>query len=111
MAKFMISIPVWNVENEIGYKPMTTFWQDFSIADYFGVNAVSDTFKRAFDEWKDNYKYLTELAMVVNHKMWQWHEHNSTLSNVYENAWETVEQYAMENLKGDELSYYYRVLD
>lgn len=90
---------------------MTTFWQDFSIADYFGVNAVSDTFKRAFDEWKDNYKYLTELAMVVNHKMWQWYEENTELTNVYENAWETVEQYARDNLKDKELSYYYKILD
>ena len=30
----------------------TTFWQDFSIADAFGVAAIKDTFKRAFAEWK-----------------------------------------------------------
>ena len=37
---------------EIGYKPITTFWDDFSIADRFGISAIKDTYKRAFEEWK-----------------------------------------------------------
>lgn len=49
-----IRVPKWNVESETGYKPRTTFWQDFSIADVFGEDAVTDTFQRAFAEWKDN---------------------------------------------------------
>ena len=72
MGKIFVKVPVWNIESETGYKPMTTFWQDFSIADAFGVAAVEDTFKRAFNEWKGNYKYLTELVMVLNHKIAQW---------------------------------------
>lgn len=32
-----IKVPMWNIESETGYKPRTTFWQDFSIADAFGV--------------------------------------------------------------------------
>ena len=47
---------------ENGYELQTTFWNDFSIADRFGLSAVQDTFNRAFKEWKENYKYLTELA-------------------------------------------------
>lgn len=31
-----IKVPKWNIESETGYKPRTTFWQDFSIADAFG---------------------------------------------------------------------------
>lgn len=30
-----IKVPMWNIESETGYKPRTTFWQDFSIADAF----------------------------------------------------------------------------
>ena len=56
------SVPKWNVESELGYKPITTFWEDFSIADKFGNEAVNDTFKRAFTEWKGNYAYLTEMV-------------------------------------------------
>ena len=37
---------------ENGYELQTTFWNDFSIADRFGLSAVQDTFNRAFKEWK-----------------------------------------------------------
>lgn len=40
-----------------GYEMQTTFWQDFSIADKFGISAIEDTYERAFKEWKDNYIY------------------------------------------------------
>ena len=59
---------------ENGYELQTTFWEDFSIADRFGLSAIQDTFKRAFEEWKNNYKYLTELILVLNHKIWQYYE-------------------------------------
>ena len=59
-------IRVWNIEAMTGYKPMTTFYEEFSIADNFGASAVKDTYKRAFRNWKDDYKYLTELVMVLN---------------------------------------------
>lgn len=39
---------------EVGYDLMTTFWEDFSIADKYGIAGVKDTYKRAFDEWKGN---------------------------------------------------------
>ena len=48
----------------------TTFWMDFTIADRFGINDVKDTFKRAYEEWKDNYVYLTELEIVMNWNCW-----------------------------------------
>lgn len=39
---------------EIGYDLITTFWEDFSIADKYGIAGVKDTYKRAFNEWKDD---------------------------------------------------------
>ena len=59
---------------ENNYELLTTFWDDFSIADRFGVSAVRDTFNRAFAEWKEDYQYLTELILVLNHKIWQHYE-------------------------------------
>lgn len=98
--------------NVNGYETRTTFWQDFSIADVFGINAVKDTYKRAFNEWKDDYIYLTELVMVLNWKVWQYHENgNKDFENVYTNLWEEADAYACENLKGDELSYFYSTTD
>ena len=59
---------------ENGYNVQTTFWEDFSAADIFGLSAIQDTFNRAFEEWKGNCKYLTELVLVLNHKIW-WKSH------------------------------------
>ena len=111
MEQISVKVPIWNVESETGYKPMTTFWQDFSIADAFGNAAVADTFKRAFNEWKGNYKYLTELVMVLNHKIAQWYEKNMPLAKLYNDAWTIADSYAVNNLKGNELNYFYDVTD
>lgn len=110
-----LSFPKWNVEEELGYKPITTFWQDFSIAEKFGEASVKDTFKKAFAEWKGNYKYLTELVMVLNHKIFQHYdpekESQSPLAVLYNDLWEQADRWACENLKGEELDYFYQTLD
>lgn len=95
------------------YKPITTFWDDFSIAERYGEKAVIDTFNRSFKEWKSNYKYLTELVLVLNHKIWQHYEipENKRLAEVYNSLWEKADQYACENLEGAELEYFYNITD
>ena len=98
-------------KSELSYDTQTTFWEDFSIADRFGISAVKDTYERAFNEWKGNYKYLTELVLVLNHKIWQHYEKNEELARVYNDLWEKADIYAVSNLKGEELSYFYRTLD
>jgi len=94
-----------------GYETKTTFWTDFSIADRFGIEAVKDTYNRAFNEWKNNYIYLTELVMVLNHKIWEHYQVNDVLAEIYNDLWMKADEYAYENLTGDELSYFYRVTD
>ena len=89
----------------------TTFWTDFSIADAFGIEAVKDTYNRAFAEWKSNYKYLTDLVMVLNHKIWQWYDKKHELAELYNDLWDKTAQYALDHLKGEELSYYLEVTD
>lgn len=96
------------------YECITTFWEDFSIAERFGKAALIDTFNRAFDEWKSNFRYLTELVMVMNHKLWYWYEkpgQDHPYVELYNIFYETASQYAEENLKGEELDYYYRITD
>lgn len=97
--------------NVNGYETFTTFWQDFTIADRFGVSAIKDTFKRAFNEWKSDYKYLTELVMVLNWKIWQHYETNDKYAELYNELWDEADLYAMENLKGDEAAYFFRTTD
>ena len=94
-----------------GYETITTFWQDFNIADKFGVAAIKDTYKRAFNEWKSNYKYLTELVMVLNWKIWQHYENNESIARVYNELWEEADLYAQENLHGEEAEYFFRTTD
>lgn len=101
----------WNIEAITGYKPITTFWEDFSIAEKYGINEIKDTYERIFKGWKENYKYLTELVMVLNHKIWQWYGKSDTYGRLYNDLWQQTDTYAIENLKGEELSYYYQITD
>lgn len=96
---------------EVGYEVKTTFWDDFSIADKFGEDAVKDTYKRVMNEWKENYVYLTELVLVLNHKIWQHCESYKELALQYDKLWRETANYAGLNLEGDELSYYYKTID
>ena len=96
-----------------GYEFKTTFWEDFTIADHFGLLAIEDTFNRAFDEWKSNYIFLTELVLVLNWKIWQhWEMDNSSqAAKLYDKLWRVAQSYAYETLEGDELSYFYSTID
>lgn len=102
---------MWNIQEMTGYEPKTTFWMDFSIADQFGLEAVQDTFNRAFKGWKNNYVYLTEFVLVLNHKIWQHYETNEPLARLYDKLWRKADEWACKHLKGEEAEYYYRVLD
>ena len=81
------------------------------MADCFGASAINDTYKRAFNEWNSNYIYLTELVMVLNHKIWQHYETNEALAHVYNHLWDITNTFAYDHLKGKELSYFYQVTD
>lgn len=93
-------------QREMNYTPFTTFWTDFSIADKFGASAVKDTFDRAFYEWKGNYKYLVELIIVLNIKSWMMNgQSKAAMSELYANLYYTANDYAADNLKGEEAEY------
>lgn len=94
-----------------GYESKTTFWNDFTIADAYGPKAVKETFDRAFNEWKHDVVYLTELVLVLNHKIWRWYEKDDGLAELYNHLWMKADAYACENLKGEDASYYFRVTD
>lgn len=96
----------------MSYEFKTTFWMDFTIADKFGIEAVKDTFKRAFSEWKTDYIYLTELTLVINWKCWQHYEKNNIeISKLYSEYYYQLREYGLDNLKGKELEYFIKTLD
>ena len=101
--------------NYLGYETKTTFYGDFTIAELVsGVEGVKDTFKRAFDEWKTNIKYFTELVMVLNHKAWEHHEKNNReLSVLYVELYEKADDhlFSSETFTDEQMSYAFSVLD
>ena len=101
----------WTIQELTGYVPKTTFYTDFSIADQYGVSAIQDTYNRAFTEWKTNTQYLTELVMVLNWKIWRWHQHNNQYAQLYNQLWQQADKYCMDHLKGQDLQYYIQTTD
>lgn len=98
---------------ENGYEMMTTFWSDFSIADAFGTDAIRDTYSKCVKEFRNDYKYLTELVMVLNWKMFQWHrkDENGEEWKIYLELYEELDSWCMDNLKGIELQYFIKTTD
>lgn len=96
---------------ENGYRMQTTFYEDFCIADAFGIEAIKDTYKNAFNSWKWNYIYMTELSMVLNWKMFQYYETNNFVYDTYRMLYEEIDSWCMNNLKGTELTFYIKTTD
>lgn len=95
----------------LDYECRTTFWEDFSIAELFGEEAIRDNCKRAKAEWEHNRIYGTELSMVLNHKCWYWYEKNNTFSKLYAELWEEYHDWVLDHWSGEDLKYYLRVTD
>ena len=95
----------------LGVKLESTFWMDFTIADKMGEKSVKDTYDRAFNEWKNNPKFMTELTIVLNWKIWQHYKENKEVAEVYNDLWEQADAYACENLTGAESDYFYSTTD
>lgn len=89
----------------------TTFMEDFRIANCFGIDAVKDTFNRAFNEWKDNVVYGTELCIVLNIYCWHYCDTNPELSNLYAEYYYKVRDYCLDNYKGEDFQYFWSRTD
>ena len=64
-----------NLGEMTDWKPSYTFYSDFAIAEFCQVymrekNAVKKTYSQVIKSWGSNYKALTEIVMVLNHKSW-----------------------------------------
>ena len=99
------------LEREFEIKLETTFWEEFSIADQYGSDGVREHYDLVFDQCKNNLKYLTELVLVLNWKIYQWYQVDDTLGLTYDELWKKTDEYALNTLKGDDLHYYLSTLD
>ena len=102
----------WKIEEITGYKPQTTYYMDLSIADAFGTDAIIDTYNNVMENIDVlGYVYLTEFVMALN---WKIHEHygnNDVYATLYNELWMRADNYAVNTLKGEELTYFYRTTD
>ena len=105
------TIKTWSIEVLNGYTPITTFYEDFSIADHFGVPAIRDTYCRAFNTWQNNIEYMSELVMVLNWKIWEHHRSNYMIAEMYADLWREADQWVVDHFDGDDLKYYIRTTD
>lgn len=88
-----------------------TFAQDFVIAGMFGAREIEDTFKRCFDEWKKDIRYMTALAITCNHLGWHYHGQGlKAYADLFFGYWEKLDAYILDGEeKGDD--YIYRHYD
>ena len=57
------------LEKMLDYKFESTFWEEFSIAEDYGPEGIHHHYDIVFEQYKDNLKYLTELVLVLNIKI------------------------------------------
>ena len=100
----------------------TLFWADFSVADRFGLSAINDTFKRCYYKTR-GYKVVTEFAVVLNNKIWQWHdlaerEENEVkraycekVQDLYNRFFQEVVGFVDSSFSEKEAEFYYRITD
>lgn len=94
-----------------GYTMTTTFFEDFSIAEEFGVQAIKETWQNAFKSWKHNHVYVTELAIVMSNESCWWWDKDNEKSLLYAELYRMTDEYAMNHFKGAELAFYINTTD
>lgn len=101
-----------NILNGYGKKRITTFYSDFTIAELIGgIKGIKDTLNNAKKNWKGNVDYMSELVVVLNHKIWEHYSHNQTLAKVYDKLWRETDDFCRKHFKGEELTKYYNYID
>ena len=119
-----------NLSDMNPYEPKYTFYHDFAIAEFCEVymgekNAIRKTYKDVIKGWGKNIKALTEIIMVLNHKLWAFYQKVDSrylgvddakameLSKLYDELWRAAQEVLYKNFEGNDeaMSYYYRVTD
>ena len=121
-----------NLADMNGYERKYTFYSDFSIAEYCEVfkrdtNAVKATYNRVIKSWGSSIKAMTEVVMVLNHKMFSFYKVDSkylgcseewrikfmeTYQELYEKCVNFIDtQYNKGVFSDADMSYYWQVTD
>ena len=96
-----------------GHKVVTTYWTDFTIAEFFGEKAIRETYKKCRDEWKEFPEYAAELTLVLNWKIWDFYKTDQKLAELYNELWEDCDMFFTDLYKDDDekMTIYFRLTD
>lgn len=112
-----ISLPIKRlnpnvVEIEIGYRPFTTFYDDLSIAELFGDEAIVETYEEIICQWICDVKYFTEFVMMLNWKCAEWYNDGNIIrAGLYQELHHVAMDKALEVFDEEELKYFWKTLD
>ena len=99
-------------ESMCGYTQRTTFWDDFTIAERFGIHAIEDTYKNAFNSWKHDVVFIVELVLVLNWKMLYMDErHMTEKSVIYYKCWVELSNWCERHLEAGAYEYFINITD
>ena len=119
-----------NLSDMNPYTPKYTFYHDFAIAEFCEVymkekNAIRKTYNEVINAWGKNIKALTEIIMVLNHKLWAFYQKVDShylgvddakameFSRLYDTLWKEAQEVLYKNFEGNDeaMSYYYDITD
>ena len=99
-------------ESMCGYTQRTTFWDDFTLAEKFGIPAIERTYRNAFNSWKTDVVFITELVLVLNWKMLYMDERHMTEKSVmYYKFWVELSNWCERHLEAGAYEYFINITD
>ena len=99
-------------ESLCGYTQRTTFWDDFTLAEKIGLPAIEKTYRNAFNSWKTDVVFITELVLVLNWKMLYMDEkHMDDESSIYFKCWKELYDWCERHLEAGAYLYFISVAD
>lgn len=93
-----------------GYQPLTDYYMKLYHASENGF--LDDCYYEILEQAQSDHRKLTELTLSLNWLDWYYSEIKEYgKAEQLRNYWETTEDFAFDNLHGEELDYYIRTLD
>lgn len=115
---------VWPIETMTGYEPKTSYWNLFEALEQAseqqndkdgGVQRITDVYETLKKNDKDSAVRITELCMVMNWRINVWYykegERAEKLAKLYDKLFRDCDRWCCDNLKGEDLSYFFRITD
>lgn len=104
----VIEIPPTAEDRE---KDLYDFYQQFSEAEKGGHDQVVEKFYELFEQGESDYKKMTELCVITNHKMWDSIQSDKALAYLYGEFYDCVNLWVDKHFTESEFDYFYRVTD